>query len=192
MPVGPINTLGRTKLEAENAIRDFGRRHGLKWMALRYFNAAGADPDGAIGEWHVPETHLIPRVLMAAAGDIDAVDIFGDGHPTADGTCIRDYVHVADLAGAHVGAIEALADGTSSAALNLGSGQGASVKEVIQAVEKAVGKPVPARIAPARDGDPPELVASYANARTVLGFDPALSDLGTIVETAWKWYRSRA
>lgn len=187
----PVNPYGRTKLMVEQALEDYGRAYGLGWTALRYFNAAGADPDGEIGEEHDPETHLIPRAFMAARGDIERLDLFGDDYPTPDGTCVRDYVHVSDLAEAHVAALRRLEAGGASRAFNLGTGRGCSVQEVLHAVARIVGRPVPTRLAPRRAGDPPELVADPARARDELGFVPRLSGLDTIVTTAWRRFAAR-
>ncbi|MBL0931650.1 MAG: UDP-glucose 4-epimerase GalE [Alphaproteobacteria bacterium] len=185
-PKAPVNPYGRSKLMVEQALEDYGRAYGFSWTALRYFNAAGADPDGEIGEEHEPETHLIPRALFAAKGTLAHLDVFGDDYPTQDGTCIRDYIHVTDLADAHVAAIKRLEAGGTPGAFNLGTGQGYSVRQVIDAVECATKMKVPIRMAPRRAGDPPELVANPALARTELGFAPKLSDIDTIVATAWR------
>jgi UDP-glucose-4-epimerase GalE len=182
----PLNPYGETKLVIEQALHWYGGAYGLRYAALRYFNAAGADPGGEIGEDHDPETHLIPRVLRAALGRGDPVEIYGTDYPTPDGTAIRDYIHVTDLADAHVRALGHLERG-GSIALNLGTGQGASVREVIAAVERVAGRPVPQREAPRRPGDPPELVADPALARERLGWQPRYSDLDTIVATALAW-----
>jgi UDP-arabinose 4-epimerase len=185
-PKAPVNPYGRSKLMVEQALEDYGRAYGFGWTALRYFNAAGADPDGEIGEEHEPETHLIPRALFAAKGTLAHLDVFGDDYPTPDGTCVRDYVHVADLADAHVAAIERLEAGGAPGAFNLGTGQGYSVRQVIDAVERATKLKVPVRMTARRPGDPPELVANPALARTELDFSPKLSDIDTIVATAWR------
>ena len=191
-PKAPLNPYGETKLAIEQALHWYGAAYGMRYAALRYFNAAGADPDGEIGENHDPETHLIPLVLRAALGSAPPVQIFGTDYPTPDGTAIRDYVHVADLADAHVRALRHLADGGDSIALNLGTGDGASVRAVIAAVERVAGRPVPQREAPRRPGDPPQLVADPAVARSVLGWQPRHSDLDTIVATALAWERRAA
>ena len=170
---------------------DFGAAYGMRGAALRYFNAAGADPDGEAGEDHEPETHLIPRALMAAAGLLSRLDVFGDDWATADGTCIRDYVHVSDLARWHVAALDRLAEGTPFLALNLGTGRGRSVREVVAAVERVTGRTVPLAIGPRRDGDPPVLVADPGRAKDILGATPRFADLETMVETAWRWLRRR-
>jgi UDP-glucose-4-epimerase GalE len=186
-PQHPVNPYGETKLIFERALRWYGLAHGLTWMALRYFNAAGADPDGNIGEDHTPETHLIPLVLDAALGR-RTVDVFGDDYPTRDGTCVRDYIHVTDLADAHVRAVERLLGGSTSLALNLGSGEGHTVREVIEAVQRVTGRTVPYRMAPRRDGDPAALVANAQRARDALGWVPSHSSLDSIVSTAWRWH----
>ena len=188
-PKAPINPYGQSKWTAETMIADFAAAHGLRAAALRYFNAAGADPDGEIGECHDPESHLIPLAMQAVTGDGPPLTLFGDDYPTPDGTCIRDYIHVADLADAHVRALEWL-DGNSGAhAFNLGTGHGASVRQVLDAIERVAGKPVPHAIGPRRVGDPAELVADPAKAMSELGWTPKMSDLDNIVATAWAWHR---
>lgn len=182
----PINPYGQTKLVIEHLLADFAAAHGLNATALRYFNAAGADPDGDIGERHDPETHLIPLALDAASGKGPPLKLFGDDYPTPDGTCIRDYIHVADLASAHVKALDAM-DGFQ--AFNLGTGSGASVRQILDTVEEVTGRPVPHEVAPRRAGDPPSLVADPSRAMAAFGWKPALSDLGTIVDTAWRWHQ---
>jgi UDP-arabinose 4-epimerase len=192
LPIGettakaPLNPYGETKLAIERALHWYAA-YGITYMALRYFNAAGADPDGEIGEDHDPETHLIPLVLRAALGRANPVEIYGTDYPTRDGTAIRDYIHVDDLADAHVRAIGDLAAGGDSAALNLGTGNGCSVREIIAAVERIGGRAVPYREAARRAGDPPELVADPALARTRLGWQPRHSDLDNIIGTALVW-----
>jgi len=190
-PKAPLNPYGETKLAIERALHWYAGAYRLRYAALRYFNAAGCDPDGEIGEDHEPETHLIPRVLRAALGTADPVDIYGTDYPTPDGTAVRDYIHVTDLADAHVRALADLAAGGGSMALNLGTGGGASVREVIAAVERVSGRAVPRREAPRRAGDPPELVADPARARARLGWQPRHSDLDTIVRTALAWETRR-
>jgi UDP-arabinose 4-epimerase len=185
----PINPYGSSKAAMERICRDFGAAHGIRSVALRYFNAAGCDPDGKTGERHNPEPHLIPRALMALDGEIDALDVFGDDYPTPDGTCIRDYVHVSDLASAHAMAARFLIDGGGSDAFNLGTGCGVSVREVLDAVTRVTGQSVPQRIAPRRAGDPAVLVADASRARTMLGWTARQSDIDTIVRTAWSWHR---
>ena len=183
----PLNPYGETKLAIERALHWYGAAYGLRYAAQRYFNAAGADPDGEIGEDHDPETHLIPRVIRAALGRGDPVEIYGTDDPTPDGTAIRDYIHVADLADAHVRALDYLDRGGDSVALNLGTGRGSSVREVIAAVERVDGRPVPRREAARRPGDPSGLVADPALARERLGWHARHSDLDTIVATALAW-----
>ena len=186
-PQQPIHPYGSSKLMIERMLADFGSAYGLRWSALRYFNASGADPDGEIGESHDPETHLIPLVLMAAAGERPHIDILGDQYPTHDGTCIRDYIHVSDLAEAHLLALRYLLAGGASRAFNLGTGVGHTVREVVRAAERVTGRPVPVRLAPARPGDSPSLVADPSLAEAVLGFR-ARFGLEESIETAWRWY----
>ena len=188
-PQRPINPYGETKLAVERALHWYGQAYGLRWAALRYFNAAGADPDGEIGEAHDPEFHLIPLVLEAGLGKRPPVKVFGTDYPTPDGTAIRDYVHVTDLADAHVLALKHLLDGGDSIAANLGTGRGYSVRQVLDSAGEALGSPVPSDNAPRRAGDPPELVADPSLAMKTLGWSPALSDLPTILETAVGWHR---
>jgi UDP-arabinose 4-epimerase len=182
----PINTYGRTKLMGEHVLRDACAAYGLGAIALRYFNAAGADADGEIGEEHQPETHLIPLVLQAAAGTIPSISIFGTDYETPDKTCIRDYVHVTDLAAAHVSALSLCKPG-KFAAYNLGGGKGSSITEVISAVHKITNRKIEATAEPRRPGDPPVLVADAAAARAALNWMPKHSDLDNIVQTAWRW-----
>ena len=190
-PQRPINPYGWSKLMGERMLADFSAGHGLRAASLRYFNAAGADSAGETGEDHRPETHLIPRALMAAAGAIPALEVFGTDHPTADGTCIRDYVHVSDLARWHVAALERLmAGGDRLLDLNLGSGCGASVRQVVAAVERITARAVPLRMMPARPGDPPALVADTTLLRRLLP-EPPPRDLDAMVETAWRWMQAR-
>ncbi|KGD96648.1 MULTISPECIES: UDP-glucose 4-epimerase GalE [Rhizobium/Agrobacterium group] len=183
-PKAPINPYGKTKLIGENVLADYAVAFGLRYVALRYFNACGADPEGELGEWHFPETHLIPRAMQAAAGQIPHLEIFGDDYDTPDGTCIRDYIHVADLARAHVLAFDHLVRGGPNLALNLGTGRGFSIKEVLLMIEETTGREVPIVIRPRRPGDPPSLYADPGLARETLGFRPQHSDLKTIVRTA--------
>ncbi len=183
-PLAPVNPYGATKVVVEQLLDWCGELHGLRWMALRYFNAAGAL--GTCGEDHNPETHLIPIALQVVLGQRPELLIFGDDYPTADGTCIRDYIHVEDLAHAHRLAAESLAAGGEGGVLNVGGGQGRSVREVIDTVRRVTGHPVPARIAPRRAGDPPVLVASTGRAAARLGWRP-VHDLAGIVESAWAW-----
>ncbi len=188
-PVAPINPYGASKAMTEQMLADAGRAHGLRWAALRYFNAAGADPEGGLGECHDPETHLIPVALEVAAGLRPEVVLFGSDYPTPDGTCIRDYVHVTDLAEAHVVALEALLAGGPSGAYNLGSGRGTTNREVLAAVERVVGRRLAVRPAPRRDGDPAELVADVRRFCDTFGWRPHRSEIDTIVATAWAWLR---
>lgn len=191
-PQRPINPYGETKLAMERAIRWFGEAHGMRWLSLRYFNAAGADPDGISGEDHDPETHLIPLVLAAAAGQRPAAEIHGTDYPTPDGTCIRDYIHVLDLAEAHVEGLKRLMEGTiSSQALNLGTGRGASVREVIDVCRGVVGRSFPVLEGPRRPGDPPRLVAAVERAYRELGWEARHSELTEIVASAWAWFLRR-
>jgi UDP-arabinose 4-epimerase len=191
-PQRPINPYGKSKLMVEQILADFERAHGLRSVMLRYFNAAGASPGGEIGECHDPETHLIPLALDAVAGQGPGLTVFGDDYPTPDGTCIRDYIHVDDLAAAHVLAVEHLIAGGASRAFNLGTGKGISNREVIDSVAQVTGKAVPHRFGPRRPGDPPVLVSDAARARNELGWVPQSSDINTIVATAWEWHKSAA
>ncbi len=188
-PQEPINPYGRSKLMVERILADVDAAHGLRSIALRYFNAAGADPDGEIGEQHEPETHLVPLVLEAAAGRRERVTIHGTDYDTPDGTCLRDYIHVTDLAEAHVLALRALEHGAASTAYNLGNGRGFSVREVIRAVERVTGREVPVASGPRRAGDPAALVGSAVRAMQELGWSPRHADLEQIVATAWAWMR---
>lgn len=181
----PINPYGRTKLIGEQMIADFAGAYDLQYVLLRYFNACGADGDGELNERHDPETHLIPRALMAAAGRIDALDVFGTDYPTPDGTCIRDYIHVSDLADGHVKALAWIEDGGKALRVNLGTGAGASIREVLSAVEQVTGRRVPVRFGARRAGDPPALVAHPEMARKSLTFEARHSALTNIVATAW-------
>lgn len=187
-PQDPINPYGRSKLMCEHVLRDQCAAYGLSAVALRYFNAAGASPDGEIGEAHDPETHLIPLVLEAAAGIRTSISILGDDYPTRDGTCVRDYIHVADLASAHLSALELT--GTASGlfeACNLGTENGFTVREIIDAAERITGKAIPVTIAPRRPGDPPELVADAGKARELLGWQAQVSDIDNVLAGAWRW-----
>ncbi len=184
----PVNPYGETKLMMEHTLHWYGNAYGLRWIALRYFNAAGADPEGELGEAHSPETHLLPLVVKAALGLRPKVEIYGTDYPTPDGTAIRDYIHVTDLAEAHVRALEYLAQGGPSQPLNLGTGRGHSVREVIDAVGKVSPRPVPVHEGPRRPGDPPILVADSSRAAEVLGWTPQRSGLEAIVESAWNWH----
>jgi UDP-arabinose 4-epimerase len=188
----PINPYGHSKLTAEQMIADFAMAHGLRGAALRYFNAAGADAEGEIGECHDPETHLIPLAMQAVTGDTPSLTVFGDDYPTPDGTCIRDYIHVGDLAAAHVLALDRLAGREGFDAFNLGTGKGASIREVLQAVERVAGRAVPHSVGPRRPGDPAVLVSDPGKANRELNWSPRSSDLDTIVATAWAWHRRGA
>ncbi len=185
-PYAPVNAYGESKVMVEKLLHWFDVIHGLRSVCLRYFNASGADPDGRAGEDHEPETHLIP-LLFRAIQTGEPVKLFGEDYPTPDGTCIRDYIHVTDLARAHIVAVENLLAGGGSKKYNVGTGQGFSVKEVLNAVERVTGKKVPHVIAPRREGDPPSLVADSTKLQTELGWKPEFSDIDRIVETAWKW-----
>lgn len=190
-PQRPVNPYGETKLMVERALHWYGVAHGMTTAALRYFNAAGADPDGELGEDHSPETHLIPLVLDSALGR-RTLQIYGADYATRDGTCVRDYVHVTDLADAHVRTLRYLVAGGPSVALNLGTGEGHTVKEVIAAVERITGRKVQYHVAPRRAGDPAELVAAPGRAGTVIGWRPVHSALGHIITTAWAWHSARS
>ena len=188
-PQRPINSYGESKLAVERALPHFERAYGIHSVALRYFNAAGADPDGEIGEDHAPEIHIIPRAIEASSGG-PGLQVFGDDYPTPDGTCLRDYIHVSDLADAHVLALESIARAGKSAVYNLGTGQPHSVKEVIATVEQVSGRKVPWTLAPRRPGDPAVLYASPQKARNELGWTPRLPELASIVKTAWDWHQA--
>lgn len=189
-PQNPISPYGRSKLMIEHILADHARAYGLRACSLRYFNAAGADPEGEIGEIHEPEPHLIPNVLHAAGGKVERVRVFGDDYPTRDGTCIRDFVHVTDLADAHCRALEYLVDEAGCHAFNLGSDQGYSILEVIKMAESETGHPIPYTIEERRPGDPPVLVADSSRARRDLGWEHRHSGLDEILRTAWRWERS--
>jgi UDP-glucose-4-epimerase GalE len=189
-PQQPINPYGRTKLHIEHMLQDFARAYGLRYAALRYFNAAGAAADGSLGEDHEPETHLIPLVLQVALGRRPEIQVFGDDYPTRDGTCVRDYVHVEDLADAHLRALAALQNGRGELACNLGTGTGYTVLELIAAARRVSGHPIPARVVARRPGDPAELVSGGARAREWLGWEPRRSALETILEDAWRFHRA--
>jgi len=186
-PMAPLNPYGATKMICERMLRDCALAFPLSFIALRYFNAAGADPDGEIGECHVPETHAIPLLLNAAAGESSAFTIYGHDYATADGTCVRDYIHVADLADAHVKASRALLEGAESTAFNLGTGRGWSVRELVRTVREVTGCDVPIVVGGRRPGDPPALVADAARVRHRLEWQPQYGDLSTQVRHAWAW-----
>jgi UDP-glucose 4-epimerase len=188
-PTAPINPYGRSKWMVEQMLEDYDRAYGLRSVCLRYFNAAGADPAGALGECHEPETHLIPLVLQAAAGRRAHIVVHGDDYPTPDGTCVRDYIHVHDLCRAHWLALQGLLAGGASARYNLGNGNGFSVREVIQAARRVTAQAIPVVVGPQRAGDPAVLVADARAARRALGWTPRYPDLDTIVAHAWAWER---
>jgi UDP-glucose 4-epimerase len=189
-PQNPINPYGKGKLIVETVLKDYSDAYGLKYASLRYFNAAGADPDGDVGELHDPETHLIPLILDVAAGKREDIKIFGTDYDTPDGTCIRDYIHVTDLAEAHILALEYLQNGGKSDFFNLGNGNGFSVKEVIETARKVTGKNIKAAEADRRPGDPPILVGSSDKAKRTLNWNPKYDELSKIIETAWNWHKN--
>ncbi|MYL32143.1 UDP-glucose 4-epimerase GalE [Pontibacillus yanchengensis] len=188
-PTIPTNPYGETKLAIEKMLKWAEQAHGIRSIVFRYFNVAGADPNGRLGEDHRPETHLIPIILQVALGKREKIMVFGDDYDTPDGTCIRDYVHVNDLVDVHLLAVRALQKGAESDIYNLGNGHGFSVKEVIETVRQVTGHPIPAEVAPRRPGDPAKLVASSEKAKNKLGWKPNYSDLETMIETAWNWCR---
>lgn len=190
-PQNPINPYGATKLMVERILADFDVAYGLKSVYFRYFNAAGADPNGLLGEDHHPETHLIPLVLMTALGKREFVSIFGTDYPTPDGTCIRDYIHVADLADAHVLGMEYLLQGGDTAVFNLGNGNGFSVKQVIDTAKNLTGQDIKVELSDRRPGDPPVLVGSSDKARKILGWKPQYPALEDIISHAWRWHQHR-
>jgi len=185
----PISPYGRTKLIMEQILSDYSTAYGLRYICLRYFNAAGADPSGEIGECHDPETHLIPLVLDAAADSRKTINVFGTDYPTRDGSCIRDYIHVSDLARAHILAMKYLKNGGENCCINLGNGAGISVFEIIDAVRRITGKDICINLCDRRPGDPPELIGSAEMAKNLLGWEPHLSDVDTIIRDAWRWHR---
>lgn len=186
----PTNCYGETKLAMEHMMKWTSIAHGLRFVALRYFNACGAHASGAIGEAHNPETHLIPLILQVPNGQREKIAIFGEDYPTSDGTCIRDYIHVSDLAQAHILALDYLLAGNDNNVFNLGNGVGFSVKEVIEETRCVTGHPIPAKVEPRRAGDPAQLIASSQKAKDVLGWKPKYDDLHTIIDTAWKWHQA--
>lgn len=189
-PVAPINPYGASKMMVERILADVEHAHGLRWSALRYFNASGADPEGGIGECHDPETHLIPAALEAVAGLRPELSLFGTDYDTPDGTCVRDYIHVTDLADAHVRSVESLLGGGASGPRNLATGAGLSNRQIIDAVGRVTGTAVPVRESGRRPGDPPVLVADATRFRRELGWEPRFSDIDTIVSTAWAWLKT--
>ncbi len=190
-PQNPISPYGKTKLHIEHMMQDYGVAYGLRWGALRYFNAAGASTAGGLGEDHEPETHLIPLVLQVALGKRKEIAIFGDDYPTRDGTCIRDYIHIEDLAEAHLSALKLLQEGTPSIACNLGTGTGFTVLELIEAAREITGHEIPARRAERRAGDPPELVSGGSLAKELLGWTPKRAELRDIISDAWRFHQDR-
>lgn len=190
-PTHPTNTYGETKLAMERMFHWAGKAHGLRYVSLRYFNACGAHKSGKIGEMHQPETHLIPIILQVPLGKRKSVSIYGEDYDTRDGTCVRDYIHVTDLAQAHILAVEYLNRGGESDIFNLGNGVGFTVKEVIECARKVTGHPIPAISAPRRAGDPAQLVASSEKAKNILGWNPQYDDLETIIASAWNFHRKR-
>lgn len=189
MPQHPINPYGASKLMVERILADFSAAHAIRSTALRYFNASGADPDNEIGEDHDPETHLVPLVLDAASGRRSHVTVFGTDYDTPDGTCVRDYIHVTDLADAHVRALDLLMAGASTDVFNIGTGHGYTVRQVVDSVARVTGIQVPIKFGPRRAGDPPELVSDPTKARTALGWHPRFHDLDQIISTAWAWHQ---
>ena len=186
----PTNCYGETKLSMEKMMKWTSVAHGLRYVALRYFNACGAQPDASIGEAHNPETHLIPVILKVPNGQREKISIFGDDYPTPDGTCIRDYIHVCDLAQAHILALDYLLSGGENNVFNLGNGVGFSVKEVIEEARKVTGHAIPTEVLPRRAGDPAQLIASSEKAKMVLGWKPEFDDLHTLIQTAWDWHKA--
>jgi UDP-glucose-4-epimerase GalE len=191
-PLNPFNPYGRTKLFVEQIMKDYEAAYGLKFISLRYFNAAGADPDGSLGEMHAPETHLVPNALLTVLGKRESLDLFGKDFPTPDGTAVRDYIHVTDLAAAHVLALKTLLAAPESDFINLGANQGYSVLEVIRAVEAVTGRKVVCELKPSRQGDVPVLLASKEKAEKMLGWTLCHSTLEEIIQTAWQWHKKQA
>ncbi len=186
----PTNCYGETKLSMERMMAWVSRAHGLRFVALRYFNACGAHPSGKIGEAHDPETHLIPLILRVPNGQMEKISIFGDDYPTKDGTCVRDYIHVTDLAQAHILALDYLLNGGENDVFNLGNGVGFTVNEVVDTARKVTGHPIPAQVCPRRAGDPAQLIASSEKAKAVLGWKPQYDALDTIISSAWAWHKA--
>jgi UDP-glucose-4-epimerase len=191
-PLAPLSPYAWSKRTIEQILEDLSRAYGLKYMALRYFNAAGADPEAEVGERHLPETHLIPLVLQTALGQRSHIEILGDDYPTPDGTPIRDYIHVQDLADAHILALAHLRSGGASGALNLGCGQGHSVRQIIDAAREVTGRDIPVHVGPRRAGDSTRLVGDATRARAILGWQPHYADIRAIIATAWEWHRKEA
>jgi UDP-glucose 4-epimerase len=191
-PLNPVNPYGQTKVFVEKILEDYERAYGLKFISLRYFNAAGADPEGLLGEMHEPETHLIPNILLFLLGEKKSLDLYGIDFPTEDGTAIRDYIHVTDLAKAHVLALQMLIESSRSEFINLGANKGYSVLEIIQKAEKVTGHKVLYKERPRRKGDVPVLLASREKAEKILGWELSHSDIETIIETAWNWHQKTA
>ncbi len=197
LPIGedtlkrPMSPYGRSKLIVEEMLADFDRAYGIRSVSLRYFNACGADPDGEVGELHDPEPHIIPRALMSAAGVVPHFDVLGNDYATPDGTAVRDYTHVTDLAEAHVAALNYLMAGGTTDAMNLGIGRGYSVREVLDAVERVSGRSVPVVFRPRRAGDPADVIADPRKSQRVLGFQPQFANLDMMVDTAWRWFQKR-
>lgn len=185
----PTNTYGETKLSMEKMIKWVDKAHGLKFVSLRYFNACGAHKSGKIGEAHNPESHLIPLILQVPNGKREAINVYGDDYDTKDGTCIRDYIHVTDLASAHILAVKYLMEGKESNIFNLGNGVGFTVNEVIEAARKVTETPIPAVVSPRRAGDPAQLIASSEKAKSILGWKPQFEDIEEIIASAWKWHK---
>jgi UDP-glucose 4-epimerase len=190
-PQQPINPYGMSKLMVEHILDDFDRAYGLRSVRFRYFNAAGADPQGRLGEDHMPETHLIPLVLLTALGKRESISIYGTDYDTPDGTCLRDYIHVTDLAQAHILGLEYLLNGGNTEVFNLGNARGFSIQEVIEAARVVTGHPIPVTLADRRPGDPPILVGSAEKAQGILGWKPQYADLETILKHAWQWHQKR-
>jgi UDP-glucose-4-epimerase GalE len=188
-PTLPVNAYGQTKLTVENMLFDFARARNFHYISLRYFNAAGADPDAKIGEYHNPETHLVPLVIKAAMGET-RLEVFGTDYDTPDGTAIRDYIHVDDIADAHILALDTILNGGKNAVLNLGTGTGTSVREIISTMEAIIGRKIPVTDTPRREGDPPVLVAGPSRLLEIMGWKPVYTDIRKIMETAWKWHCS--
>jgi len=190
-PQNPISPYGRTKLAIEWMLEDFWQAYGLKYINLRYFNAAGADPDGEVGEWHEPETHLIPNILLSLLSENRLLEVYGNDYPTPDGTCIRDYIHIHDLCYAHLLALNYLMDGGKPDSFNLGNGEGYSIVEIIRATEKITGEKVNFEYRERRPGDPARLVGSAEKAKRILGWKPEYPEIDVIIDTAWKWHKKR-